>query len=348
MADQPVWREIARALRDQGAVRCFGLVGGANFKVTHALTASGIPFTAARHEGGAVTMADASARLTGDLIGRQRDGGTRADQCHHGNRRGRQERHAARGPGGDVPVGDLTSSFSIRQQDLVRSVGAHWVQIDTPSGAYGACARRRPAPCASVKWWSISLPVDVAGATDRRRSVVARLPRAAARPPRAPSGRCCDRGRGGDAACGAAAADPRPVTEPESPMRRTCSIAWPRRSTGCSRPRSRPTGCSRAIPGTRHRRGLCLARRRGADPAERSRHRLRRVAQHVDDEEGTADPGRRPHRPDRCPRGAVRPLQRGRIGIHGDAAETARRILAALAANGDARRSAGARRRSRP
>jgi len=53
----PVWKEVARAIADMGAKRCFGLVGGANFKVTHALTELGVEFVAARHEGGAVTMA---------------------------------------------------------------------------------------------------------------------------------------------------------------------------------------------------------------------------------------------------------------------------------------------------
>src|SRR4051812_18658166 len=54
----PVWREVARAIAAMGARHCFGLVGGANFKVTHALTELGVQFVAARHEGGAITMAD--------------------------------------------------------------------------------------------------------------------------------------------------------------------------------------------------------------------------------------------------------------------------------------------------
>ena len=36
----PVWREVARAIADAGARRCFGLVGGANFKVTLALSSA--------------------------------------------------------------------------------------------------------------------------------------------------------------------------------------------------------------------------------------------------------------------------------------------------------------------
>ena len=40
----------------------FGVVGSGNFHLTNALAAAGVPFTAARHEGGAATMADAFAR----------------------------------------------------------------------------------------------------------------------------------------------------------------------------------------------------------------------------------------------------------------------------------------------
>jgi acetolactate synthase I/II/III large subunit len=53
--------------RDAGVKTVFGVVGSGNFHVTNALTEHGARFVAARHEGGAATMADAYARVSGEL-----------------------------------------------------------------------------------------------------------------------------------------------------------------------------------------------------------------------------------------------------------------------------------------
>ena len=47
-----------------GVDHVFGVVGSGNFHVTNAMTARGARFVAARHEGGAATMADAFARTS--------------------------------------------------------------------------------------------------------------------------------------------------------------------------------------------------------------------------------------------------------------------------------------------
>lgn len=161
MADQPVWRQVARALRDHGAVRCFGLVGGANFKVTHALTELGIPFTSARHEGGAVTMADAAARLTGALTIVSVTAGPGLTNAITGIGEAAKSDTPLVILAGDVPVGDRTSSFSIRQEELVRSVGAHWIQIDEPSSSYLSVREAAARASRERQVVVISLPVDV-------------------------------------------------------------------------------------------------------------------------------------------------------------------------------------------
>jgi acetolactate synthase I/II/III large subunit len=53
--------------RDAGIRTVFGVVGSGNFHVTNALTKNGARLIAARHEGGAATMADAYARVSGEL-----------------------------------------------------------------------------------------------------------------------------------------------------------------------------------------------------------------------------------------------------------------------------------------
>ncbi|MPZ26298.1 MAG: thiamine pyrophosphate-binding protein [Micromonosporaceae bacterium] len=56
---------VGRALAGYGVREVFGVVGSGNFHVTNALVAAGARFVAAAHEGGAATMADAYARVSG-------------------------------------------------------------------------------------------------------------------------------------------------------------------------------------------------------------------------------------------------------------------------------------------
>ncbi|WP_245657227.1 thiamine pyrophosphate-binding protein [Herbidospora mongoliensis] len=58
---------VGRALASLGVRTVFGVVGSGNFHVTNALVAGGARFVAARHEGGAATMADAYARMSGEV-----------------------------------------------------------------------------------------------------------------------------------------------------------------------------------------------------------------------------------------------------------------------------------------
>ena len=58
---------LGRALVAEGAGQVFGVVGSGNFHITNALVAAGARFVAARHEGGAATMADAYSRMGGGV-----------------------------------------------------------------------------------------------------------------------------------------------------------------------------------------------------------------------------------------------------------------------------------------
>ncbi|MPZ96864.1 MAG: thiamine pyrophosphate-binding protein [Propionibacteriales bacterium] len=55
---------VGSTLARLGVDHVFGVVGSGNFHVTNALMAGGARFVAARHEGGAATMADAYARMS--------------------------------------------------------------------------------------------------------------------------------------------------------------------------------------------------------------------------------------------------------------------------------------------
>ena len=56
---------VGTALVGCGVDTVVGVVGSGNFVVTNAMVAAGAQFVAARHEGGAATIADAHARMGG-------------------------------------------------------------------------------------------------------------------------------------------------------------------------------------------------------------------------------------------------------------------------------------------
>ena len=58
---------LGRDLAAYGARRCFGLLGTANFSISHALAEAGVELISARHEGNAACMGDAYAKATGEL-----------------------------------------------------------------------------------------------------------------------------------------------------------------------------------------------------------------------------------------------------------------------------------------
>ncbi|HEX7842122.1 MAG TPA: thiamine pyrophosphate-binding protein, partial [Kofleriaceae bacterium] len=58
---------VGRGLVAHGVDHVFGVVGSGNFHVTNALIAAGARFFAAAHEGGAASMADGYARVSGRL-----------------------------------------------------------------------------------------------------------------------------------------------------------------------------------------------------------------------------------------------------------------------------------------
>ncbi|UZE50549.1 thiamine pyrophosphate-binding protein [Rhodopseudomonas sp. P2A-2r] len=156
-----VWREVAAAIADMGAKRCFGLVGGANFKVTLALTERGVAYTAARHEGGAVSMADVAARLTRDLTVVSVTAGPGLTNAITGIGEAVKSDTPLLVLAGDVVLGDKHSAFAFNQAELVHSVGAIWLQIADPLTAYEDARRAATLALKHRTAVVLSLPVDV-------------------------------------------------------------------------------------------------------------------------------------------------------------------------------------------
>src|SRR3954468_19334571 len=66
-AQMLVSEAVGKVLADQGVRVVFGLMGSGNLTVTNALRDAGAAFYGARHETGAVCMADGYARLSGEV-----------------------------------------------------------------------------------------------------------------------------------------------------------------------------------------------------------------------------------------------------------------------------------------
>ena len=119
------------------------MVGSGNFHVTNAMVAAGARFVAARHEGGATTMADAYARMTGRVA---------AVTVHQGcgltnAMTGLAEAAKSRTPL-VVVAAEATeprSNFYVDQPALARAVGAVSVRVDERGGGGEPCGGGRLA-----------------------------------------------------------------------------------------------------------------------------------------------------------------------------------------------------------
>src|SRR5271170_1314132 len=126
---------IARDLASYGARRCFGLLGTANFKISHGLVEAGVELISARHECNAASMADAYAKASGELTLVSVHSGPGLTNALTGIAEAAKSRTPLVVLAGDVPNGAVKSNFYIEQAELVRSVGAVSERIHTARSA---------------------------------------------------------------------------------------------------------------------------------------------------------------------------------------------------------------------
>src|SRR5438046_1508519 len=115
---------LADDLAAYGARRCFGLLGTANFKISHALVEAGVELISARHEGNAACMGDAYAKATGELTLVSVHSGPGLTNALTGIAEAAKSRTPLLVLAGDVPAGAVKSNFYIEQAEMVRPVGA--------------------------------------------------------------------------------------------------------------------------------------------------------------------------------------------------------------------------------
>jgi thiamine pyrophosphate-dependent acetolactate synthase large subunit-like protein len=152
---------LANDLAAYGARRCFGLLGTANFKISHALVEAGVELISARHEGNAACMGDAYAKATGELTLVSVHSGPGLTNALTGIAEAAKSRTPLLVLAGDVPTGAVKSNFYIEQAEMVRSVGAVSERIHTAASAREDTLRAVTRAMRDRHTVVLSLPTDV-------------------------------------------------------------------------------------------------------------------------------------------------------------------------------------------
>jgi thiamine pyrophosphate-dependent acetolactate synthase large subunit-like protein len=155
---------VGSVLAELGVGHAFGVVGSGNFVVTNALRARGVPYLAARHEGGAASMADGYSRLAGlpgVLSVHQGCGLTNAMT-------GIGEAAKSRTPmlvlAAEAAGSAVHSNFRIDQDALVASVGAVSERVHTRASAVADVRRAWRTAVQGRRTVVLNLPLDVQAA----------------------------------------------------------------------------------------------------------------------------------------------------------------------------------------
>lgn len=150
---------VGRALCAAGVGQVFGVVGSGNFHVTNAMVAAGARFVAARHEGGAATMADAYARTTGTVAAVSVHQGPGLTNAMTGITEAAKSRTPLVVLAAEVT--EPRSNFYVDQEALARAVGAVMVRVTSAEEAVEqACAAVRLA-VGERRTVLLSLPLPV-------------------------------------------------------------------------------------------------------------------------------------------------------------------------------------------
>ncbi|MFE4722439.1 thiamine pyrophosphate-binding protein, partial [Streptomyces sp. NPDC056728] len=122
-----------RALAAAGVDHVFGVVGSGNFHLTNALVAAGARFVAARHEGGAATMADAYARMSGKVAALSVHQGCGLTNALTGIGEAAKSRTPLLVLAAETT--ETTSNFYVDQDALAHSVGAVSTRVTSAEDA---------------------------------------------------------------------------------------------------------------------------------------------------------------------------------------------------------------------
>src|ERR1700686_30630 len=152
---------VASDLARYGARRCFGLLGTANFKISHGLVEAGVELISARHEGNAAAMGDAYAKASGELTLVSVHSGPGLTNALTGIAEAAKSRTPLIVLAGDVPHGAVKNNFFIEQGEMVRAVGAVSERLHKPGPGREKMLRAVTRALRDRQTVVLSMPLDV-------------------------------------------------------------------------------------------------------------------------------------------------------------------------------------------
>ncbi|HKF30958.1 MAG TPA: thiamine pyrophosphate-binding protein [Jatrophihabitantaceae bacterium] len=162
-------RAIGTALARLGVRFVFGVVGSGNFHVTNALVAAGARFVAARHEGGAATMADAYSRMSGTVAALTVHQGCGLTNAMTGIAEAAKSRTPMLVLAADVT--ERRSNFYVDQDALADAVGALVMRVECGDDAVAAAVRAYHLARDDRRTVVLNLPLAVQAAQARQATV---------------------------------------------------------------------------------------------------------------------------------------------------------------------------------
>ncbi len=155
---------VGRALPALGVDVVFGLMGSGNLAVTNAMRDAGARFYAARHEGGAICMADGYGRVSGRVAACSVHQGPGLTNAVTGLTEAAKSRTPLIVLAPETPSAALRSNFRIDQVGLVEAVGATAERVHGPATAAQDVARAVRRARVERRAVVLMLPLDVQAA----------------------------------------------------------------------------------------------------------------------------------------------------------------------------------------
>ena len=152
---------VGRTLAELGVRQAFGVVGSGNFDVTNALVAAGARYVAARHEGGAATMADAYARMSGEVSVLTLHQGCGLTNAMTGITEAAKSRTSMLVLAAEANA--PTSNFAVDQAAMATAVGASTVRLDSASDVATETVRAFHLARDERRTVVVNLPLEVQG-----------------------------------------------------------------------------------------------------------------------------------------------------------------------------------------
>ncbi len=155
---------VGRALPGLGVDVVFGLMGSGNLLVTNAMRDAGARFYAARHEGGAICMADGYGRVSGRIAACSVHQGPGLTNAVTGLTEAAKSRTPLLVLAPETPSAALRSNFRIDQVGLVEAVGATAERVHGPATALADVARAVRRARVERRAVVLMLPLDIQAA----------------------------------------------------------------------------------------------------------------------------------------------------------------------------------------